>query len=75
MNGKELYTDLVSKRDFSGSETDSYAQLLQTIYHNIGSKIFPLLEKAQKENKKLSIKEFSSEILVDEFSTSDIVIS
>ena len=71
MNGNELYKNYTSKRDFSGSVADEYAQLLETIIGQIDDSIFKLLEKAEKLGKKLSIKEdsddvpFGSEITVD----------
>lgn len=70
MNGKDLYTNFVSKRDNSGSAADEYAQLLMTIMRNIGTLIYPLLEQANAENKKLSIK--SNSVEFDELTTSDI---
>lgn len=74
MTGKELfkkYTD----RDFSGSEADVYAQTLLTIFAHVHDDIFPLLEKAEKENKKLDIKSFpeNEQMLHDELVKEDII--
>ncbi|MFV0289665.1 MAG: hypothetical protein ACK5IJ_02025 [Mangrovibacterium sp.] len=55
MTGKEIYNSLIEKRDFSGSKSDEYAQLLETLYFSINEELFPMLEKAEKLNKKLSI--------------------
>ena len=53
--GFELYKQL-SKRDYSGSESDQYAQLVGTLFSHFKSDLFPLLEKAEKEGKKLVLK-------------------
>jgi hypothetical protein len=76
MEGKDLYKELIAKRDYSGSEADEYAQLLITLFSHIGNSFFSLLESAHLENKKLSIKESDSEndILVDEYTLENIVI-
>jgi len=55
MKGKEVFKTLTSYRDYSGSEADEYAQLLLTIESEIGSSIYPLLEVANQENKKLTV--------------------
>ena len=70
MIGEKLYTKYLSYRDFSGSDEDSYAQLLQTIESGISIAIYSLLEKAESSGKKPSIKEdnnlpFGSEITTD----------
>ncbi len=55
MTGKDIYKAHIEKRDFSGSKSDEYAQLLETLYFSINEKLFPLLEKAEELNKELSI--------------------
>ncbi len=55
MDGKEIYEEQLKKRDFSGSKSDEYAQLLQTLYFSVHDKLFLLLEQAERKNKKLSI--------------------
>ena len=62
MTGIELYEKYTSKRDFSGSVQDEYAQLLHTIRLQIDKAIFKLLEKAESLGKKLSVKEDSSDL-------------
>jgi hypothetical protein len=47
MDGKDLYIKHISKRDYSGSSDDEYAQLLFTIFSHLKEAIYPLLEKAQ----------------------------
>ena len=72
MDGMKLFNHYTSKRDYSGSKADEYAQLLETIRFHIGNDIFPLLEKAETENKKISIKD--SDALVDEYSIDDVIL-
>lgn len=71
MKGKELYNQYTSKRNYSGSKADEYAQLLETIRFHIGDAIFTLLETAEAENKQLRIK--AQDVLVDEYSIADII--
>jgi len=73
MNGKELYLKYVSQRDYSGSEADKYAQLLQTVFYQIDADIFPLLEKAENEEKKLTVT--PEALSNDEIVTSDLVLA
>ncbi|WP_165764663.1 hypothetical protein [Flavobacterium cyanobacteriorum] len=49
MSGIELFDFYTSKRDFSESPEDSYAQLLQTLLYHIGDDLLPLLEEAEKK--------------------------
>lgn len=73
MKGEILYKKL-SKRDYSGSVLDKYAQLLQTILFNIVGNnekkmFFDLLEKANLENKRIEIKEesvYNEEIFIED---------
>lgn len=62
MTGRELYKKYTN-RDFSGSAADVYGQTLMTIFAHIHTDIFPLLEKAEKENKQLDFKDISDELL------------
>lgn len=57
LNGQELFKTLTQKRDHSGSAADEYAQLLFTMYMNVGDALYPLLEQAEQQNKKLYLKE------------------
>lgn len=70
MNGQDLFVKL-SKRDYSGSEEDNYAQLLGTIFTHVHTEIFILLEKAEKLGKKLNISESD---LSDEYTIDDITL-
>lgn len=76
MNGKELFTRYTQKRDYTGSKTDEYAQLLFTIKFHIGNKIFDLLELAEKEGKKLKVLDLTEngKILRDEIQLTDIIL-
>jgi hypothetical protein len=75
MNGKQLFTLYTSKRDYTGSKADEYAQLLETIILHIDNKIFDLLEKAESEGKKLQVLDLTEYglILRDEIQIKDIV--
>ncbi len=75
MTGEEIFHHYLMKRDHSGGPDDQYAQLLQTIWSNIFNKIFPLLEKAEREGKKLDIREVPDDqmYLLDEISVSDVI--
>lgn len=76
MTGKELFDRYTSKRDYTGSKPDEYAQLLQTIMFHIGIKIFDLLEKAEREGKKLEVLDLTEKgkILRDEIQITDIIL-
>ena len=75
MTGKELFHNYTSKRDYTGSKTDEYAQLLETIMFHIGTEIFDLLEKAESEGKRLKVLDLTEngKILRDEIQIKDIV--
>lgn len=75
MNGKELYDRYTSKRDYTGSKPDEYAQLLETIIFRKGILTFNLLEKAESEEKKLEVLDLTEngKILRDEIQVKDIV--
>lgn len=77
MTGEEIYNDLISKRDYSGSKADQYAQFLVTLFFHIKEEeLFPLLEKASTENKTLSLKQevSDSNVLIDQYTIEDIVL-
>lgn len=69
MTGKELFNKYTN-------EANEYAQTLMTIWAHIGDAIFPLLEKADKDGKKLDVKAVAagSEYLQDELTTDDIIL-
>lgn len=75
MSGKELFYSYTSKRDYTGSKTDEYAQLLETIMIHIGREIFDLLEKAERQGKKLKVLDLTEngKFLRDEIQITDIV--
>jgi len=76
MTGKELFEKYTALRDFSGSEDDEYAQLLQTIFYQIGNDFFPLLEKAEAEGKKIDVVNpfKDTSILWDEICPEDVIL-
>lgn len=56
----------IKQRDYSGSEQDIYASLVYTCFLNIGYSFVSLLERAEKEKKKIRlIDEFTEEITID----------
>jgi hypothetical protein len=76
MTGKEIFYSYTQKRDYTGSKTDEYAQLLETIIFHIGNEIFNLLEKAESEGKKLKVLDLTDngKILRDEIQITDIFL-
>lgn len=76
MNGKQLFQKL-SQRDYSGNDSDIYAQLLQTIFLHLAgsnevSKFYELLEVSNNENKKIAIND--PENNKDEYFYSDLIL-
>ncbi|WP_312342937.1 hypothetical protein [Chryseobacterium binzhouense] len=76
MNGEKLYLKL-SQRDYSGTDSDIYAQLLTTIFFNLSGndeiqKFFDLIEKAEDQNKKISVNDAANEN--DEYRFSDLIL-
>lgn len=58
MKANEVFDKIHLNRDFTGSEADSYAQLLQTMLFELTAQghekeFLNLLDKAEKEKKKL----------------------
>lgn len=74
MTGKQLFDNYTSKRDYSGSTQDEYAQMLSTIQLVIGDAIYPLLEKAEAENKKLFVKTDNETPFAPQLTKEDIVM-
>ena len=68
MTGEELFK-IQAKRDYSGSEDDSYAQWLQTLFLQLPSDqltaFWELLEEANATNRKIRLK--PSCLLRDEY--------
>lgn len=75
MNGQQLFENYRKDRDYSGSPSDQYAQLLQTVFHHIGTDIFNLLEKAEAEGKRIDVKNpfEDSQIHWDEINPQDVI--
>lgn len=79
MTGEEIYEMYQSKRDYSGSEEDQYAQFLNTMWGNAAVtgeiKIFySLVEKAHEAKKKLAVdySKIPEGILYDEYFMDDL---
>lgn len=74
MRGKELFEKYTERND-GGSAADTYAQALMTMWQHIGDDLFPLLEQAESENKKLDFKDPKDENLdIDTILLSDIIL-
>jgi hypothetical protein len=77
MKGKDLFNSYLSKRDYSGSKADEYAQFLSTLFTHIGTDLFALLESAEKDSKVLTLKDeiLNSDVIVDEYTIADIILA
>ena len=78
MTGESLFNKL-SKRDYSGSDSDEYAQLLLTIHSQLSASgeeadFFSLLEKAESEGKKITVTELEEQ-LTDEILYADLTLA
>lgn len=78
MNGEELFLKL-SKRDFSGSDADEYAQLLETMFSWAAVSddldlFYKKLEEAEKAGKRLTFKE-PKDILYSGIAVEDFILS
>ena len=78
--GEELFAFYTSKRDYSGSEMDTYAQLLITIKFQLNPtnnkrEFFDLLVKAERAGKRLAVCDITENgtIYRDELTLSDII--
>ncbi|MDM1550646.1 hypothetical protein [Empedobacter falsenii] len=60
----------IKQRDYSGSVQDAYASLVYSCMISIGKPFEKLLEQAEKENKKIQLKDE----LVDEITLDNIEI-
>ena len=67
MKGKDLFSKYINLRD-------DYARDLMTIFLNIGESIYPLLEKAEREGKKLSINEADLPDMWDSFTIDAVTL-
>lgn len=76
MTGNELFQKL-SQRDYSGSDSDNYAQLLSTIFFHLSNSteienFYSLLTIANNENKMIAIHD--PENIKDEYFYSDLIL-
>jgi tRNA isopentenyl-2-thiomethyl-A-37 hydroxylase MiaE len=67
-----------TKRDYSGSVLDNYAQTLETIFHhdflnNDVEKFYKLLIKVEKRHKPIGYKEPAEDILDDSYRVSQML--
>jgi hypothetical protein len=77
--GEEIMAQFPTKRDYSGSLLDSYAQDLETFFHhaflnNEVEKFYKLLIKAEKQNKHIGYKEPEEDILYDDYRVSEMIL-
>ena len=74
MKGIDLYKKL-SIRDYTNSEKDQYAQLLQTLFYHLKEELFPLLEEAHLKGKQLSVtNQKDKTIYIDNQSVKDVIL-
>lgn len=66
MTGIQIY----EKYNKQGGE---YAQLLGTLLHNLGDRLMPLLEKAEREGKKLGVTPEPTDRNRDELTVQDVI--
>ena len=72
MKGLELLKYCLTKKYKSNRE---YLQTLRTLSSQLEEDVFlPLLEKAEKANKKLVIKDSPDQEIIDQYSKEDVVI-
>lgn len=77
--GAEIFEAYQKQRDFSGSEIDSYAQDLSTYFFHAKMQgkvevFYKLLEKAEKENKKIEFVEPDETILYEDYTVEDLIL-
>lgn len=77
MEGEKIYKKL-SQRDYTGSNSDKYAQLLQTVFTHLSGnneilEFYELLNTAETQNKYISIEDPVNS--KDEYSFSDLIIT
>jgi len=65
--GYELLRSITYRRD-------PYSQLLMTLYFNIGEALFPLLEDAERQCKRLAIDESNMPELWDEVTVENVIM-
>lgn len=74
MKGEQLFENK-SKRDFTGSEADEYAQTLMTIFAHIDTALFPLLEEAESKSQRVHIREFPEGMLWDQITLDNLYLA
>lgn len=55
MTGQQLFEYHLAFRDFSGTDRDKYAQIVETAFVLFGDEVFEKLEQAEKQGKKLTL--------------------
>jgi hypothetical protein len=55
MNGQQLFEYHRAFRDFSGTDRDEYAQIVETAFVLFGDEVFKKLEQADREDKKITL--------------------
>ena len=77
--GEDILAYYRTKRDYSGSVQDSYAQDLETFFHhaflnNEVAAFYQLLINAEKLNKQISYKEPPEDIVYDEYTVDRMIL-
>ncbi|WP_256013126.1 hypothetical protein [Desertivirga xinjiangensis] len=67
MTGKQIFEKHIG-------EQGEYGRTLFFMVRNVGDDLFPLLEKAEAEGKKLEIKPLKGDLLTDEITIDDIIL-
>ncbi|MFB9270481.1 MULTISPECIES: hypothetical protein [Flavobacteriaceae] len=73
MKGVELFLYCVEKKYISKKDRE-YNQTLYTLSMHLGADFFPLLEKAERENKRLCIVDNPELIINDQYTLEDVIM-
>jgi hypothetical protein len=57
MTGQQLFDKYTEQRDHGESQQNDYAQTLQTALMLFGDKVFAMLERAERDGKKIELIE------------------
>jgi len=68
MTGEQLF---FKYQDESPAE---YASLLMSIFMSIGDKLFPILEKAQANNKRVDVKPYPVDDVIRDITVDDVIL-
>lgn len=72
MKGIDLFLYCVEKK-YNSEKNREYSQTLYTLSIHLGEDFFPLLEKAERENKRLFIKDNPELEINDQYLVEDVL--